>query len=44
MSGNDTSAADPYGTDYGNFSLSFKPTNRLFVKPNWDKIKKNSTY
>ena len=29
---------DPYGTDYGNFSLRFTPTDRPFNKPDWNNI------
>jgi len=29
---------DPYGTDYGNYSLRFTPTDRPFTKPNWSEL------
>ena len=29
---------DKYGTRYGDFSLRFVPTDRPFVKPDWDNI------
>lgn len=32
------SAIDPYGTDYGNYSLRYTPTNRPFTPPNWSNI------
>ena len=37
---------DPYGTDYGNYSLRFTPTDRPFNKPNWNDImtKRNEPY
>jgi len=38
MFGGKNGTPDPYGTDYGNFSLRFTPTDRPFVKPNWDNI------
>ena len=38
MSGGKLNPADEYGTDYGNFSLRFTPTDRPFVKPNWNEI------
>ena len=38
MGGGKLSSVDKYGTDYGNFALSFTPTDRPFTKPNWDEI------
>ena len=38
MGGGKLSSVDKYGTDYGNFSLRFTPTDRPFTKPNWDEI------
>ncbi|MBE6843693.1 MAG: hypothetical protein E7510_12820 [Ruminococcus sp.] len=29
---------DPYGTDYGNYSLRYTPTERPFTKPDWSNI------
>lgn len=38
MFGGKNGTPDPYGTDYGNYSLRFTPTDRPFNKPNWDNI------
>lgn len=38
MFGGKNGTPDPYGTDYGNFALRFTPTDRPFIKPNWDDI------
>ena len=38
MLGGTSSSPDPYGTDYGNYSLRYTPTNRPFTKPNWSNI------
>ena len=38
MFGGKNGTSDPYGTDYGNYSLRYTPTDRLFTKPNWDNI------
>ena len=38
MFGGKNGTPDPYGTDYGNYSLRFTPTDRPFTKPNWDNI------
>lgn len=38
MFGGKNGTPDPYGTDYGNYSLRFTPTDRPFNKPNWDDI------
>ena len=38
MSGGKLNPLDEYGTDYGNYSLRFTPTDRPFRKPNWDEI------
>lgn len=29
---------DPYGTDYGNYSLRYTPTERPFTKPDWSNM------
>ena len=39
---NDT--PDPYGTDYGNFSLRFTPTDRPFNKPDWNNISNKTKF
>lgn len=39
MFGGKNGMPDPYGTDYGNYSLRFTPTDRSFIKPNWNEIK-----
>ncbi len=41
MFGGKNGTPDPYGTDYGNYSLRFTPTDRPFNKPNWDDIMTN---
>ena len=38
MFGGKNGTPDPYGTDYGNYSLRFTPTDRPFNKPDWDEI------
>lgn len=38
LGGGKLNPVDKYGTDYGNFSLRFTPTDRPFAKPNWDNI------
>ncbi len=38
MFGGKNGTPDPYGTDYGNYSLRFTPTDRPFTKPNWNNI------
>lgn len=38
MGGGKLNPIDEYGTDYGNFALRFTPTDRPFIKPNWDDI------
>ena len=38
MFGGKNGTPDPYGTDYGNYSLRFTPTDRPFNKPNWDDL------
>ncbi|MDO5157122.1 MAG: hypothetical protein Q4D51_14290 [Eubacteriales bacterium] len=38
LGGGKLNPIDEYGTDYGNYSLRFTPTNRPFIKPNWDNI------
>lgn len=38
MFGGKNGTPDPYGTDYGNYSLRYTPTNRPFTKPNWSNI------
>ncbi len=38
MFGGKNGTPDPYGTDYGNYSLRFTPTDRPFTKPNWNII------
>lgn len=38
MFGGKNGTPDPYGTDYGNYSLRFTPTDRPFNKPNWNEI------
>lgn len=42
MSGGKLNPADEYGTDYGNFSLRFTPTDRPFVKPDRKAIYEDS--
>ncbi len=38
MLGGKNSLPDPYGTDYGNYSLRYTPTDRPFTRPNWSNI------
>ena len=38
MFGGKNGIPDPYGTDYGNFSLRFTPTDRPFNAPDWNKL------
>lgn len=38
MFGGKNGTPDPYGTDYGNYSLRYTPTDRPFTEPNWSDI------
>lgn len=38
MLGGKSSSLDPYGTDYGNYSLRYTATDRPFTEPNWGNI------
>ncbi len=44
MFGSNNGIPDPYGTDYGNYSLRFTPTDRPFTKPNWNNIATKQSY
>ncbi len=38
MLGGNNSSPDPYGTDYGNYSLRYTPTDRPYTKPDWNNM------
>lgn len=43
MMGGKNNTPDPYGTDYGNYSLRYTPTDRPFTQPNWGSIATKSS-
>ncbi len=43
MLGGKNSSPDPYGMDYGNYSLRYTPTECPFTQPNWSNIATKSS-